>query len=356
MSSNWINHPCQEPSDTFRTQATLRQQLLTKPPGSLGQLETLAIELAALQHTAHPSADPACVCIFAADHGVTAQNISAFPASVTAQMLANFAAGGAAIAVLAKQLQMPLHVYDVGSFAREPISGVITDKVCYGSADISQHAAMDAPALQQVFDVGRRATQSAQQEGACLLILGEMGIGNTTAATALACSLTGLQPNQLTGAGSGLDTDRQAHKQAIIEQVIALHQPSIDEASTPALEALRRVGGLEIAAMTGAIIAAAQAGIPVLIDGFIVTAAALAATCINPAVRAWLLFSHQSDEHGHVQLLAALNATPLVQLGMRLGEGSGAALAQPLLRLACALHNDMATFEEAAVANRQEAP
>lgn len=337
------------PSAAHAARARARQDQLTKPPGALGRMETLAIELAGLQASDRPRASRVPALLFAGDHGVVAQGVSAFPAEVTVQMLANFTAGGAAIAVLARELGLPLHLRDVGTLAADAVAGATVDKPCRGTRDLSVEAAMSGGELSHALDAGRRAVDEAGA-GADLLLLGEMGIGNTTAASALACALAGLPPAALVGAGTGLDDVGIGLKQAVVERALALHRDAVAAAAQPALEALRRLGGLEIAALAGAMIAAAQRGVPVLVDGFIVSAAALAAVRINPGARAWLLFAHCSAERGHGHLLEALEATPLLQLDLRLGEGSGAALALPLLRLACALHNDMATFEEAAVA------
>lgn len=355
MTAPWTAQPCAPVSSPHRQRAAQRQQELTKPQGALGRLETLAIELAALQARDRPAAERAPVIVFAGDHGVTARGVSAYPAEVTVQMLHNFAGGGAAIAVLARELGLPLHVRDVGSRGEAPIPGVVVDKTRHGTRDFSADAAMDEADLEHALAAGARAVDAAADGGADLLLLGEMGIGNTTSASALACVLAGLSPAELTGAGTGVDAARLAHKQATIERALALHGAAVAAAAQPGCEALRRVGGLEIAAIAGAMIAAAQRGIPVLVDGFIVSAAALAAVRIQPGVRDWLLFSHRSAERGHARLLEALRAEPLLQLDLRLGEGSGAALALPLLRLACALHNRMATFAEAAVAGREEA-
>ncbi|MGO1542045.1 MAG: nicotinate-nucleotide--dimethylbenzimidazole phosphoribosyltransferase [Luteimonas sp.] len=349
MSESWWNQGCRLPSAGHRSRAQARQQRLTKPPGALGRLETLAIELAALQASDRPRAAVVPVLLFAGDHGVVAQGVSAFPADVTVQMLANFTAGGAAIAVLARELGLSLHLRDVGTLAADAIPGTTVDKPCRGTRDLSVEAAMSATQVAHALEAGRRAVDEAGED-ADLLLLGEMGIGNTTAASALACALTALPPAELVGAGTGLDDARLALKQAVVERALALHRDAMGAAPHPALEALRCVGGLEIAALAGAMVAAAQRGVPVLVDGFIVSAAALAAVRLNPGVRDWLLFSHCSAERGHGRLLEALRATPLLQLDLRLGEASGAALALPLLRLACALHNDMATFEDAAVA------
>ncbi len=348
----WFGQACGQPSQEHRQRAMARQRQLTKPEGALGRLETLAIELAALQASDRPQAAQVPVIVFAGDHGVAARGVSAYPPEVTVQMLHNFAAGGAAIAVLARELGLPLHVWDVGSRATAPVAGVVTDKVRAGTEDFSTAAAMSETDLDAVFEAGRRAVEGACGNGADLLVLGEMGIGNTTAASALGAVLGPASLDELVGIGTGLDAVRMVQKKNIISRALTLHGAAIDAAPVPGREALRRVGGLEIAAMSAAMIAAAQRGVPVLVDGFIVSAAALAAVRINPGVQAWLLFSHRSAERGHIRLLELLQAQPLLQLDLRLGEGSGAALALPLVRMACALHNQMATFEEAAVADR----
>lgn len=356
MTEAWFTRPCPAPSQAHRQHAIARQRQLTKPEGALGRLETLAIELAALQGREQPQAARVPVLVFAGDHGVAAQGVSAYPAEVTVQMLRNFAAGGAAIAVLSRELGLPLHVWDVGSLADKPVAGVTCDKPRRGTDDFSTGPAMTPADLDAAFAAGRRAVETACGDGADLLLLGEMGIGNTTAASVLAAALGPLPLVELVGAGTGLDAARIAHKQAVTARALALHGDAIAAATDPGREALRRVGGLEIAALAAAMIAAAQRGVPVLVDGFIVSAAALAAVRINPSLRPWLLFSHRSAERGHALILGSLQAEPLLQLDLRLGEGSGAALALPLLRLACALHNGMATFAEAAVAERSAAP
>lgn len=355
MTDPWIFQPCLPASPAHAAQAHVRQQQLTKPLGAFGQLESVVEQLAGLQQRALPKADDIPVLIFAADHGVVAQGVSAYPPEVTVQMLGNFITGGAAIAVLARELGLPLHVHDVGTLAPEPLPQVVTDKPCCGTADFTEGAAMSAEQLQHALAAGRRAVATVADAPIDLLILGEMGIGNTTSASALACVLIGDPAEALVGAGTGLDAARIAHKQSVVTHALQLHAVHATAAQSPGLEALRRVGGLEIAAMAGAMLAAGQRGIPVLVDGFIVTAAALAATKINPSVAPWLLYSHQSAEYGHRRLLQQLQARPLLRLDLRLGEGSGAAVAVPLLRLACALHAQMATFAEAAVAGANTA-
>lgn len=305
------------------------------------------MQLAALQGTDRPSVERVQVCVFSGDHGVAAQGVSAFPQAVTAQMLANFVTGGAAVSVLARAQGAALEVVNLGTVADPgPLPGAVDARIAPMTADFTQAPAMTAAQLAAALNTGRAAVERAVQAGAQLFIGGEMGIANTTAAAALACALLGEEPATLSGPGTGLDTAGVARKAAVIGRALALHAPQIDSP----LEALRRLGGFEIAALAGAAIACAQAGLPLLVDGFIVTAAVLAARRIQPGVRDWLLFAHQSAEPGHVRLLAALDAAPLLALDMRLGEGSGALAALPLLRLACAVHAGMATFHEAGIA------
>ena len=348
----WLHAACPEPSSAHRDAALARQDQLTKPQGSLGRLERLAIELSGLQATATPSAGRAPIVIFAGDHGITAQGVSAFPSEVTVQMLHNFANGGAAISVLARTLGVPLTVIDAGTLAAAPISGVITDKPRSGTRDFSIEPAMTTVELAFAFGCGQRAVTRLVAQGADLVILGEMGIGNTTSAAAIAGALTGQAAALLVGAGTGLDQKGQSQKTDVITKALKLHRLDTGKPDTAAV--LACVGGLEIAALTGAIIAAAQERLPVLIDGFIVSVAALAAVRLNPSCHQWLIFAHRSAERGHALVLEQLSARPILDLGLRLGEASGAAVALPVLRLACALHNGMATFAEAAVSGKAE--
>jgi nicotinate-nucleotide--dimethylbenzimidazole phosphoribosyltransferase len=346
---DWISLNCAAPSPTHRDAALARQQQLTKPLGALGRLEAVAVELAALQATETPGADRVPVVLFAGDHGIAAQGVSAYPPEVTVQMLRNFASGGAAISVLSRTLGLPLEVVDAGTLSTEVIPGVIVDKPRNGTRDFSREPALTGEELAFALDTGRRAVARQMQHAPQLLIFGEMGIGNTTSAAAIAAVLLPCAPSEIVGAGTGLDGEGRARKALLIADALAL-RGLVGDAPVDAV--LAAVGGLEIVAMIGAIVAAAQAGVPVLIDGFIVSVAALAATKLNPSCRPWLIFSHRSAERGHGMLLDALGARPLIDLDLRLGEASGAATALPILRLACALHNGMATFTEAAVSSR----
>lgn len=346
--AEWFLGACASPSLDHRARARARQDVLTKPAGSLGRLEDVAITLSGLQGRDRPSADRARIVIFAGDHGVTVHGVSAFPSSVTVEMLRNFANGGAAIAVLARSLGASLTVIDAGTLADAPVPGVVTDKPCFGTRDFTAQAAMTDAEVAFALGCGRRAVTAATSAGADVLIFGEMGIGNTTAAAALACALLDRRPEDLVGDGTGVDGAGRARKVDVIARALGRH--GLREGN--ALRALTAIGGLEIAALTGAIIAAAQRGTAVLVDGFIVTVAALTAIRINPGCAPWLIYGHSSAERGHKVVLEALAARPLLDLGLRLGEASGAAAALPLLRLACALHNGMATFAEAAVSGR----
>lgn len=347
----WYTEPCASIDAAAETEARRRQAQLTKPAGALGELELLAIRLAGLQARVLPTVDRVHISIFAADHGVAAENVSAFPQAVTAQMIDNFARGGAAISVAARALGATLEVVDLGTVATSrPAPQVHRAVIAAGTANLACEAAMSDAQLERALAAGHAAAQRAQAASAELFIGGEMGIANTTSASALACQLLGATPMALAGPGTGIDVQGLARKIAVIERALALHGA---HCRAPR-ETLRRLGGFEIAALTGALIRCAQLRMPVLVDGFIVSVAALVATRLNPGVRPWLLFAHRSAEPGHARVLDALGARGLLDLGMRLGEGSGAAVAVPLLRMACVLHADMATFAEAGVATGAE--
>ncbi|HEY5718276.1 MAG TPA: nicotinate-nucleotide--dimethylbenzimidazole phosphoribosyltransferase [Motiliproteus sp.] len=345
-ATSWYLQPLSPINREIEQQALARQDQLTKPQGALGQLERLAVRLAALQGQLQPKVDQVALTVFAGDHGVTAEGVSAFPQVVTAEMIRNFSRGGAAISVVARRLNARFEVVNVGTVGElEPLPGVVDCRVMAGTANFCQQPAMSAEQLQAALQVGREAAERAAAQGAELFIAGEMGIGNTTPATALACVFLGMEPAQLAGPGAGLDAAGVNRKAEAIGRALALHQAQADDP----LATLAALGGLEIAAMTAAYIRCAQLGLPVLVDGFITTAAALTAVRMQPALQQWLLFGHQSAEPGHRVLLEALRAEPVLKMDMRLGEGSGAALAVSLLQSACALHNEMATFAEAAV-------
>ncbi len=346
--TDWCFAPCREPDASAEAAARARQDQLTKPRGALGELEALAIRLAGLQGRAQPAIEQVAIALFAGDHGVVAEGVSAYPQAVTGQMLANFVAGGAAISVLARQLGARLEVIDLGLAHPVQLAGVRSLDLGPGTANFAVAPAMTAEQCAQALAAGREALQRAAADGAQLFIGGEMGIGNTTAASALASQLLERAPADLAGRGTGLDDAGVQRKAAVLAPALALHGA---HCHSP-LETLRRLGGFEIAALAGSYLACAQQGVPALVDGFICSVAALVAVRLNPACQPWLLFGHRSAEAGHSAVLAALDARPLLDLGLRLGEGSGAALAVPLLQQACALHAGMATFAEAAVSER----
>lgn len=355
MTTRWMAEPCAALNETARNAALERQGQLTKPPGALGRLEDIAVRLAAMQGVDRPAVDRAAIVIYAADHGIAAENVSAFPQAVTGEMVKNFARGGAAINVLAKMLDATLEVVNLGT-VNDPGDwpNVVRAVVAPSTANFALEPAMSEEQLAQALQAGRDSVLRALEQGAQLFIGGEMGIANTTAAAAVACALLGATPKELAGPGTGLDHAGVAHKAEVIQHALELHGlfSSPADGGEGALSVLRHVGGFEIAALTGAYLAAAQRGLPVLVDGYISSVAALVAVRYNPSVGDWLLYAHASAEPGHGRVLAALAAQPLLNLGMRLGEGSGAATALPLLRLACALHSGMATFAEAAVSEK----
>ncbi len=357
---SWLQQAAKPLDENARAAALARQGQLTKPPGALGRLEQLAVQFAAMQGREKPRVEQVFIGVFAGDHGVAEEGVSAFPQAVTAEMVKNFARGGAAICVAAKHLGTTLEVVNLGTaFDTGNLPGVLQCNLGRGTANFAREAAMSEAQLAAALQAGRDSAARAQQQGAQLYIGGEMGIANTTSAAALACALLGLSPQQLAGPGTGLDRAGVQHKAEVIARALALHGPLLPSPAggrgiegEGALEALRRLGGFEVAALTGAFTACAQQGIPVLVDGYIATAAALVTVRVNPDVAPWLLYAHHSAEPGHVLMLQALRAEPLLNLGMRLGEGSGAAVAVPLLRMACALHNGMATFAEAGVSEK----
>ena len=347
MSHDWLTEPCFAIDEASRQRALEHQAQLTKPPGSLGTLETLAVRLAGMQHVTMPAVQSVWISVFAGDHGVAAEGVSAFPQVVTGEMIRNFANGGAAISVLARSLGAMLEVVNLGT-VNDPgeLPNVRRAVIAPQTNNFCERPAMSAVQLELALRAGADSAQAALEAGARLFIGGEMGIANTTSAAALACGLLQEPPSALAGAGTGLDAAGIRHKVSVIERALARYPADND-----ALAWLGRVGGFEIAALCGAYIGAAQRGIPVLVDGFITTAAALAAVHINPSSREWMFFAHRSRERGHSRLLAVLEADPLLDLGLRLGEGSGAATAVPLMRLACDLHARMATFAQAGVSS-----
>lgn len=335
-------------SQTAPSAAVYRQSQLTKPPGSLGRLESVALDLARIQNVERPTARPAAALVFASDHPVVKHGVAAYPSSVTAGMLHNFAAGGAAASVACEWVHgIPLEVHDVGVNGAEPVLGrtggvpVIRHELAHGEAgDLRVEDAMSPSLFQAALDAGASAVRGLDPVPR-VVVLGEMGIGNTTPASAVAAALLGLPASQLAGPGTGLDESGIARKAQVVADAVA----RLD--GDGPMEVLRRVGGRELAAIVGAAQAAKQLGAAILVDGFIVTAALLAAVRDDPSLRESLIFAHRSGEPGHALLLDALDADPLLDLGLRLGEASGALAAYGLVELAARWHSDMATFAEA---------
>ena len=345
----WTSLPCQSLDEKAQAGAVSRQASLTKPPSALGELEGLAIRLAGMQCTALPMVSQPQITIFAADHGVAAEGVSAFPQSVTLEMVKNFGTGGAAISVLAKSLGAHLEVINLGTIEPQAaaIDGVTEARIAAGTANFVTGPAMTEKQLETALDEGRQCIDRIVERGLELFIGGEMGIANTTSAAALGCALTQLPAATMAGPGTGLSLQGVQSKAEIIRRGLKYHGTD-----HPPIELLRRLGGFEIAALTGAYIRCAQKGIPALVDGFISTAAALVAVKHQPDVLDWLIFSHTSAEPGHSRILEALEARPLISLGLKLGEGSGAAVTFPLIQMACQLHSQMATFSEAGVSEK----
>jgi nicotinate-nucleotide--dimethylbenzimidazole phosphoribosyltransferase len=344
-----------EPLDSrHATEAQMRLDNLTKPIGSLGRLETIATQMFSIFSGRIPLPMQRAVYVFAADHGVTAEGVSAYPREVTAQMVHNFVAGGAAINVLARLHDVQLTVVDVGvdaEFERAP--GLCLMKVRRGSGNMLREAALTQEDLTAAIEVGIRMAQAAKEQGQTLVAVGEMGIGNTTSASAIAAVLTRQPVGEVTGLGTGLDGSGRARKIEVLKKSIDRHFGAYVETLEP-LEILRCVGGLEIAAMTGFILCAAANRMATVCDGFISTAAAAIAYGVAPEVSGYLFAGHCSEEPGHRYLLRYIGLTPILNLGMRLGEGTGAVLAMPVIESSVRLFTEMATFSSAGVSTASE--
>jgi nicotinate-nucleotide--dimethylbenzimidazole phosphoribosyltransferase len=339
------------PSDFWLARARAHLDVLTKPLGSLGRLEDLAAQIVSIRQDQSSEPLRKSVYVFAADHGVTVEGVSAYPREVTQQMVLNFLAQGAAINVLARLNDAEMNVIDVGvaaDFAN--VAGLLHYKIRQGSRNMLREPAMSDDELAQALKVGFCMANAAKAKSESLLAIGEMGIGNTTAASAITSALTGESVEAITGRGTGVDASRHAHKCRIVEAILEKHFGSSDEGiALDPLEILRCVGGLEIAAMTGMMLGAAKHGIAIVADGFISTAAAAVAFAIEPRVQGYFFAGHQSEEPGHKVLLEYIGLKPILSLNMRLGEGTGAALAFPLIESAICLYNEMATFASAGV-------
>lgn len=330
-----------------------RQATLTKPPGSLGRLEDLANRVVAIQRSLAPRVDRARIVVFAGDHGVTAEGVAPYPSAVTGQMVANFLAGGAGVNALARVAGAEVHVVDIGvSSDLGHAIGVHQRRVAPGTRNMAREPAMTREQADAAIAVGIEMGREAIASGLDMIGLGEMGIGNSTTASAVTAALTGLPVAHVTGRGTGADDTMLARKINVIETALRRHRPN----ATDPFDVLVKVGGFELAGLAGLVLAGAAGRKVVVADGFIATAAVALAVRMCPAAGDYLFAAHRSSEPGHTALLTLLGQEPLLDLGMRLGEGTGAALAFTLIRAAVAAFTDMATFASAGVSNRSDLP
>ncbi|WP_431028314.1 nicotinate-nucleotide--dimethylbenzimidazole phosphoribosyltransferase [Lysinibacillus sp. LZ02] len=321
---------------------------LTKPPGSLGRLEEVSIELAGMTGEIKPDIAPASL-VFCADHGIVEENVSASPQEVTYEMAMNMVEGGAGISVFSRMIGAPLAVYDLGILRPVPNEKVINKKVRpSGTANFLKERAMTEEEAWQAIKVGYDAAQQAIREGAGCIIVGELGIGNTTPSSAILAAILDIDPETVVGRGSGINDEQLNRKAEVCREAIALHKPKKDDA----IDLLSKMGGLDIAGMTGAMIGAAEMRTPILLDGFICTVSACLAELLAPGAVNYMILSHNSVEIGHEIAAKHLNKQPLVQLDLRLGEGTGAAIAYPIVKAANVMMKDMATFQSASVSQK----
>ena len=330
--------------------AQARQNMLTKPAGSLGRLEELSIQIAGITGKAIPEIKDKVIITMAGDHGVVAEGVSAYPQEVTPQMVLNFLYDGAAINVLAKHVGARITIVDMGVAAdMEPHPVLLNKKIGKGTANMTQGPAMSREDTLKAILAGVEVVEAEIEKGLDIVGTGEMGIGNTTPSAAIAAVLTGIEPAKLAGRGTGVDDEGLKRKIDAIERALAKNKPD----PADGLDVLAKVGGFEIAGLTGVILGAAANGKPVMVDGFISTAAAMIAVTIAPAVRPYLISAHRSQEYGHIQMIEWLGLKPLIDLDFRLGEGTGAALGISLAEAACKILANMATFSEAGVTDKE---
>jgi len=333
------------PREAAAAEAQRHLDALTKPPGSLGRLEDLAAQLASLRG-GPPRVEAPVVFVFAGDHGVVAEGVSAYPQSVTAQMIENFLTGGAAINVLARQAGARVVVADFGvAQTLAPKVGLIDRRIASGTANMATGPAMSRAQAIAAIEAGAALAEDAHASGADLFATGEMGIGNTTAASAITAAVTGVAPERVTGRGTGVDENTWRRKIDVVRRALDVNRPDARDG----VAVLAAVGGFEIAGLVGVILAGAARRVPVAVDGFIATSAALIATTLAPAARHALFAAHRSAEPGHTIALAHLGLVPYLELGMRLGEGTGAVLFVHLARAAARIYGEMATFKSAGV-------
>jgi nicotinate-nucleotide--dimethylbenzimidazole phosphoribosyltransferase len=331
--------------------ARRRQDRLTKPLGSLGRLEELAIKICGVTGRVHPVIKAKRVVVFAGDHGVVSEGVSAYPQEVTAQMVLNFLSGGAGINAISRIAGAKVEVVDIGLDHEFPsLKGLVREKVRRGTRNFCRGPAMDLEESVEAIEVGIERAFAAAKEGVNLIAGGDMGIGNTTSASALFCAYLGLQPGKIVGPGAGIDPEKIKHKAKVVEKALRINRGSLSDPLTT----LAALGGLEIAGLAGLYLGACAKRSAVLVDGFIATAAALAAIRLCPKISGLLLFSHLSEEPGHKLVLEKMGARPLLSLDLRLGEGTGACLAMALVESALECHNRMATFQGAGVSGREK--
>jgi len=344
------NYPITQPDQSLLDRVQAHIDIKTKPPGSLGRIERLALQMAGAQNTDTPHSDPARLLLFAADHGLVAEGVSAWPSEVTAQMVANFLAGGAAANVFARTNGLDITVVDAGIASDlPPDDNLVVAGIARGTRSALREDAMTAGETTKSLEFGANLAAKAVDEGAKVIALGEMGIGNTSSAALLCSAIDEIDIEALTGPGAGLDKEGVGRKTQILKQVLQRKTGRLAP-----FEALQSFGGLEIAMMAGALIGAASRNAVVLVDGYIASAAALVALRARPEALHYPVFAHRSMEPGHRLLLNAIGAEPLLDLDLRLGEGTGALLAFPLLRNACAMLAEMATFESAGVSGKTD--
>ncbi len=335
---------------TWREKARKRLAEQTRPEKSLGELECYLERIVAIQQKENPSVTKKRIVIFAADHGVEAEGVSLYPREVTPAMVHNFLSGGATINAFARSIGAEVEVVDVGvDHTFVDSEGLISKKIRRGTSNFSKTQAMIREELLQALEIGYERAQDAQGKGIALVGVGEMGIGNTTAASAVIAALMGADPEQVTGRGTGIDEKMLQHKIQIIKEALQVNQSFLVDP----FSILQSVGGFEIAAIAGFILGAATLRIPCVVDGWIASAGALAAVRMNPVILDYLFFAHESEERGHRILLEELDVHPVLRLNMRLGEGTGACLAMGILEAAVRAFNEVATFEEAKVAGKK---
>lgn len=331
--------------------AEARQNTLTKPPGSLGRLEKLSIQLAGISGEPIPSIKDKVIITMAGDHGVVAEGVSAFPQEVTPQMVFNFLHGGAAINVLSRHIGARIVVVDMGVSADlEPHPSLVIKKVAHGTQNISQGPAMTRQQAENAITRGIEIVMAEIEKGLDIVGTGDMGIGNTTPSAAIAAVLTGEAPAKIAGRGTGVDDEGLKRKIDAIERALAVNKPNPKDG----LDILAKVGGFEIGGLVGVMLGAAAHHKPVMVDGFISTAAAMLAVTIAPKIKPYLIAAHRSQEYGHGLMLDWLNLKPLLDLDLRLGEGTGAALGISIAEAACKTLSEMATFEDAGVSGKSE--